>query len=380
MDTVTQEIRKLHAEADDTGREKIIHELGAIQASLETDANTILKLAAGPFHLALVKTGVDQGIFQAVNEHPHTLSELAEKTGVPLDPLELILRGQVAFGMISEGTGVFTANRLTTLLAGSNTSGAVNYIYDIMRPVAAAIPDFLTGEEPAMTSAHNTVFQKAFNTQLSIFEWMGHHPEHFGNLFKLISVWTRHEWVEAFPIAEEIGSFMGSDAEKVVLVDVGGGTGPQAAIFKQRLPQIPGRVIVQDIAETLVHAQPIAGIEFMEHDCFMPQPIENAKFYYLRYVMHLWQDEQCVRALRAIIPAMGPESRILIDEVVVPEAASGVTWQVAWRSLGIAASLAGKERTRGQWETLCEAAGLCILDVFPYDPNMQAIIVAVPRS
>lgn len=227
-----------------------------------------------------------------------------------------------------------------------------------------------------MTSAHNTVFQKAFNTQLSIFEWMSQHPEHFGNLFKLIALWSSHEWVEAFPIAEEIGR---NNAE-VVLVDVGGGTGPQAAIFKQRLPHITGRVIVQDIPETLVHAKPMDGIEFMEYDCFTPQPIKNAKFYYLRYVMHLWQDDKCVEALRAIVPAMGPDSRILIDEVVVPQAASGVTWQVAWQSLGIAASLAGKERTQAQWENLCEAAGLKILNIFPYDPNMQAIIVAVPKN
>lgn len=44
------------------------------------------------------------------------------------DRLELILRGQVAFGMIKEDKGVFVANRLTRLLVGSNSSGAVNYM------------------------------------------------------------------------------------------------------------------------------------------------------------------------------------------------------------------------------------------------------------
>ncbi|RDW76541.1 uncharacterized protein DSM5745_06533 [Aspergillus mulundensis] len=251
-------------------------------------------------------------------------------------------------------------------LAGSNAAGAVNYM----------LPG-QTGES-CRDIRQDTIFQKAFNAPLSVYEWMKQHPEHYGGLFKTLALCSNHDWVDAFPIVDEIGSFMSNDAERVLLVDVGGGTGPQAAIFRQRLPHITGRVIVQDIPETLEHANAIDGIEFMEYDCFSPHPIRGAKFYYLRYVLHLWQDDKCVEALKSIIPAMGPESRILIDELVVP--APGATWQMAWRSIGITATLAGMERTRARWEGVLEAAELEILNIFPYDSNGQAIIVAAPKN
>ncbi|KAL4874431.1 S-adenosyl-L-methionine-dependent methyltransferase [Aspergillus karnatakaensis] len=401
MNALAQEIRKLHAEADEIGREKICNELGVLQASLASELNSILRLAGGvsiynmplcpqlegisfnsliqPFELALVKIGLDQGIFQALHERSHTLPELAKKTGLPLDVLELILRGQASGGMIKEEAGAFAANRFTALFSGSNACGALSYIFDMMVPVASALPGYLTEhEKPTMTSAHDTVFQRAFETDLSIFDWAKKHPERLGGLFKLLALLsTIQDWTEAFPIAEEIGSFTSYGRERAVLVDVGGGAGPQSALFKQRFPHLTGRVIVQDFPEALAQADPIDGVEFMEYDCFTPQPIKGAKFYYLRYVLHLWQDDKCVAALKSIIPAMDPESRILIDEAVVP--AAGATWQVAWLGIEMAATMAGVERTRARWENLLDEAGLKILNIFPYDSNGQSIIMAVPR-
>ncbi|KAL4734483.1 S-adenosyl-L-methionine-dependent methyltransferase [Aspergillus similis] len=281
-----------------------------------------------------------------------------------------------------EATDGFAANRFTTLFAGPNASGAVNYIFDIIRPIASAIPGFLSERNNnPITSPHDTVFQKTFNTKLGGFEWITQHPEHYGNLFRFLALRPNRDWVDAFPIEAEIGSFNNdSHAEKVLLVDVGGGTGTQSAIFRKKLPHIKGRVIVQEIAEALIHVDAKApdGIEFMEYDCFTPQPIMGAKFYYLRYVMHLWQDDKCVEALKMIISAMGPESRTIIDEVVIP--ACGVPWQAATQSILLTTALAGTERTLPQWEKLLEAAGLKILNIFTYDLNMQSVIIAVPRT
>ena len=55
---------------------------------------------------------------------------------------------------------------------------------------------------------------------------------------------------------------------------------------------------------------------------------------------------------------MGPKSRILIDEMVLPY--MGVDWTVMHTDLTMMASLAAKERTQGQWESLLDSAGLKI--------------------
>ncbi|EEP82795.1 predicted protein [Uncinocarpus reesii 1704] len=378
MDAIVQQIRELHAQADEVGKIKISNELDALQSSLDSDWDTILKLAGGPLRHALVKIGVDLKIFESLVERTYSSSELVEKTGISFDLLGRILRGQASFGLIQEvGAGGYAANRFTKLFADSNAAGAVTYTFDVLRPIASAFPAFLKERENAsITSTHDTVFQKAFDTKLSGFEWMKQHPETFGNLFKFLALRPNRDWVDSFPIEDEIASF--NEPDKAILVDVGGGTGDQALVFRKKFPQHPGRVIVQEIPETLALAKPLEGVEFMEHDCFKPNPIQGAKYYYLRYVMHLWQDDKCVEVLKALIPALGPQSRILIDEVVVPS--SEVPWQAACQSILMATTLAGAERTLAEWMRLLDAAGLKIIDIFTYDSNLQSVIVAVPKN
>jgi demethylsterigmatocystin 6-O-methyltransferase len=53
-------------------------------------------------------------------------------------------------------------------------------------------------------------------------------------------------------------------------------------------------------------------------------------------VLHDWSDEKCVAILKNIVPAMEPESQVLIDEVVLPD--TGVNWQVAQMDLIMMAS------------------------------------------
>jgi demethylsterigmatocystin 6-O-methyltransferase len=183
-------------------------------------------------------------------------------------------------------------------------------------------------------------------------------------------------WGDSFPVEKEIGSFEASP-EKPILVDVGGGYGQQSINFKKRLPNVSGRVIVQDVPSTLSQAKPVEGIEFIEHDFFQPQTIKGAKFYYLRHIFHDWTDKDCLRILKEIIPVMGPDSRIIIDEVVLPDI--GAPWQAAYMDLTMMYSLGGAERTKTEWENLLNEAGLKILQIHKYDPKMQAVIVAVPK-
>lgn len=82
--------------------------------------------------------------------------------------------------------------------------------------------------------------------------------------------------------------------------------------------------------------------------------------------------------LKNIIPAMGPHSRILIDDMVLPN--EKVHWHAAQQDLIMMSSLGSKERTKDQWFTLMENAGLKILEIYEYTVLLNdAIIVAVPN-
>lgn len=53
-------------------------------------------------------------------------------------------------------------------------------------------------------------------------------------------------------------------------------------------------------------------VKFVPHDFFEDNPVKNADVYWLRYIIHDWSDDYCVRILKAIKSAMGPRSRLLI--------------------------------------------------------------------
>ena len=76
--------------------------------------------------------------------------------------------------------------------------------------------------------------------------------------------------------------------------------------------------------------------------------------------------------------AMDKDSRILIDDMVIPN--TGVHWQAAQQDLTMMAALGSIERTEEQWYALIASAGLQILQITTYTTGLRdSIIMVVPR-
>lgn len=283
-----------------------------------------------------------------------------------------------AFGFVVETEkDTFTANRITKALANPDVVGASPHVTYLHALTAQVLPRYLREHKyQALTDTKDLPFHLALGTDLAPFEWMGQHPEQMKALGHAMRIGRIHSWVESYPIEKAIGSFK-AGAESALLLDIGGGFGQQAAAFKSQVPYASGRIVVQDIASTLTHAPSIEGIEFQEHDFFTPQPIKGAKFYYLRHILHDWTDEDSIRILQNLIPALSSESRIVIDEVVLPD--TNVPWQCAFMDLSMSASLGGCERSREEWESLLSRAGLQVEEIHTYDNvGRHGVIIAVP--
>jgi hypothetical protein len=87
------------------------------------------------------------------------------------------------------------------------------------------------------------------------------------------------------------------------------------------------------------------GVEKMVHDFFTPQPVKGAQLYYIRRVFYDWQDDEACKILQAIIPAMAPDSRILISDMALPERVGPEDDSAVWLDLMMMA-IGGKERTK----------------------------------
>jgi demethylsterigmatocystin 6-O-methyltransferase len=328
---------------------------------------------------ALVDIGIDLNIFTTLSasDTPVTLQDFLHKTGAARNLLAHLLRSMASFGLIAEvAKDNFEANRTTRVFANPHVIGAAPHLSEIHLPVAHALPGFLKEHKyQDMTDSKNLPFHIAMKTDLTPFEWMKQDGEQMKALGHIMVLDSVDSWVTSYPVEQTVDNFKPAD-DSALLVDIGGGFGQHSIAFKNKFPHLPGRIIVQDVPSTLAHAPMIDGIEFQVHDFFTPQLIQAAKFYYLRHIMHDWTDEDCIRILSSIIPAMGPESRILVDEVVLPE--TKVPWQVAMMDIAMMAALGGIERSREDWESLLGRAGLKIVDVHCYDGvRFHCVITAV---
>ena len=87
----------------------------------------------------------------------------------------------------------------------------------------------------------------------------------------------RAQWYDprCVPVAKILGEGAKTNKEAVMLVDIGGGTGRDIAGFQQAYPNLPGRLVLEDLPAVVGNAKLPASIELVAHDFFRPQPIRG---------------------------------------------------------------------------------------------------------
>ncbi|POS79990.1 O-methyltransferase [Diaporthe helianthi] len=163
----------------------------------------------------------------------------------------------------------------------------------------------------------------------------------------------------AYPFGAELEKLGLIREDDIAIVDVAGGRGHIMEGIRKQNPGLKGRIIVQDLQAVLdaVPGGPPNGVEFMAHDIFKPQPITNAHVYYLRHIIHDWDDDSATVILSQLTPIMRarPQTKLLLADLVLPT--TGVEMQEAVRDFTMF-RIGGLERTEAQWLKLLARCGL----------------------
>lgn len=145
------------------------------------------------------------------------------------------------------------------------------------------------------------------------------------------------KWFDVYPLRTRLEEAKTNESD-VLLVDVGGGSGHWAQEFRSAIPteEYGGRVVVQD-QPSVVSKIHFDGIEGMPYDFFTPQPIEGARFYLFKQVIHDWDDKKAIKILMNTAQSMiQGQSILLIDDYVLSEEKVGlqatcmVSWLLPW--------------------------------------------------
>lgn len=167
-------------------------------------------------------------------------------------------------------------------------------------------------------------------------------------------------WFNFFPVEEKLSV---ENPTAPLLVDIGGGKGEDILAFRNRFAHLPGKLILQDLPVVVEGIQStMPSVEAHGYNFFGEQPIKGAKAYYLRTVLHDWPDKQAREILVRVREAMGPDSLLLINEVLVPDTSRPLSSVVA--DLAMMSSYAALERTRAQFEALLNDTGFELVDVW----------------
>ncbi|KAI0428312.1 S-adenosyl-L-methionine-dependent methyltransferase [Xylaria sp. FL1042] len=99
-------------------------------------------------------------------------------------------------------------------------------------------------------------------------------------------------------------------------------------------------------------------VSFSAHDLFAPQTVK-AQVLLLRWTLHNWSDDNCIRILRAQIPALGTGSRLIIQDTCMPSPGTVSLWKekdLRSNDIDMAATFNSREREIGEWESLLKTA------------------------
>jgi hypothetical protein len=218
--------------------------------------------------------------------------------------------------------------------------------------------------------AYDSPLQFALGTKDHYFEWLNKNPgllQTFNSVMTMGRTFRGEEWFEYFPVQERLQT----SADGIILIDIGGGVGHDITEFKKKFPQLPGKLVLQDLPQVIDDIkEPLPdGIEAVKYDMFEPQPIKGAKAYYLRTVLHDWPDKQALQVLARIREAMTKDSVLLLNENTLPDANVPLyPTQIDFEMMKTFSSL---ERTEQQWINLLEAAEFKVVKL--WRPKFQAV-------
>lgn len=249
-----------------------------------------------------------------------TFQEVATTAGVDVGQCTRVLRMAITSGYFQEPTIGYVAHTAgSKLLLEPDLRDATGYITEESLPACGRIAEALF-KWPRSEEMNETAWNLAHGSDLPMFRFFENHPARMDRFMGCMRMMSEGE---GYDIKHLVRGFDWKALGKGIVVDVGGSFGHCSYSIAETAPDLS--FVVQDLEKVIRAAKSERGadhngerVKFVVHDFFEPQTIKNADVYLLRFICHDYSDKYASKILANIVPAMGPNSRILIVDGVLP--------------------------------------------------------------
>jgi len=160
------------------------------------------------------------------------------------------------------------------------------------------------------------------------------------------------------------------------IADIGGGQGSLLAAILAAYPEACG--VLLDLPHVVATAAPVLEAAGVGNRCevvggsMLESVPEGCAAYVMKFILHDWDDADCIRILRNCRRAMRSDARLLVIERLVGPPNEDLTVKLS--DLNMLVGPGGQERTREEFAALFEAGGLRLADVLSTRADMSVIV------
>jgi hypothetical protein len=336
-------------------------------------------MITGYWHSQAIYAAAKFGIADLLAAGACSVDDLAQQTSTDPDALYRLLRALASVGIFSEGPPrqfslTSLAEPLQSNVPGSKRALALMACDEQFQAWSEIVYSIQTGKK---------AFDKVFGQP--VFDYLAKNQEK-AQVFDAAMVGIHGRESNAVLKVYDFSAIS-------TVVDIGGGNGSQLISLLQAHPSTRG--VLFDLPHVIERAKPVvaaAGLDdrcelvagsFFDDDAFsdLRLPLgagrgEGVVAFFMRHIIHDWEDEKSLTILRNCHRAMPADGRLLVVESVIPPGNE----PFAGKFLDLVMLLipGGKERTENEYRTLFAQAGFNLSKIVPTGTEVS-VIEAVKR-
>ena len=312
----------------------------------------------------LIYTAAKLGIADLLAERPMTAAAIAKKVGADPSHLYRALRALASVGVFAEDAkGRFKLTPLAATLRSDHPASMKDFA--LMQP-----DDYIWNAWGALSETvvkGGIAFDRVYN--MPVFAYIAAHPDKeraFAAAMASVSSAQTAAVAKAIPV---------KDIKH--LVDIGGAHGHLLSAVLRRHKKLKGTLFD---APPVVAEAPHSGFvsapdieprcDLAAGDFFESVP-KGADGYLMKYIIHDWDDEKCVKILSNCRKAMTKDGRVFIVDYVLPKGNGKHFGKLM--DINMMCCPGGRERTKDEFAALLKRARLKLKRVIPTECPLSIV-------